>query len=193
MKKHSLNAEEWLLIELLFLAQEGHVNYLVTYFNECAKSSLPRETLQSLKDKKVFSKSYHVPGENEDFDFEEVEFSTSFMKNYFKESFQLGQELFEAYPVFLQFGDRLLPAKNITKSGFNDETDFFTKYGKKIKYNPEMHLKVLDILQWSIENDLITYGICEYVASSKWNDHIKIRESGEIGNFAVKVSTMVDV
>jgi hypothetical protein len=195
MAKYALNAEEWMFIELLFLAteEEGHPQYLYKYFSECAKTTLPRDTLQALKNKKILAATYKVPAEGDHFDPDEIEFSKSFKNYYFKESQEAGRELFEAYPDFLQFGDRLLPAKNITKGGFLSLEDFFFAYGKAIKNDPRTHQRVLESLKWARENELLTYMIPEYVITRKWNDHIKMEDSGEIGKFAVRVNTMEEI
>lgn len=195
MKKYTLNAEEWMLIELLFLATEDtpHPEYLYEYFMECAKSTLPRDTMKALKDKKVLDKSYQLPKEGEEFDLEEVIWNQNFVKFYFIESQEAGQQFFTAYPDFLQFGDRLLPARNITKGGYLSLEDFFFRYGKMIKNDPKTHEKVLESLAWAKEHQLITYGIVEYMITRKWDDHRRMMESGEIGKFAVRVDTMEDI
>lgn len=190
LSKHSLNIEEWFFIELIFLALEGDEKPLYKYFTECSKTTLPKDTLQHLKDKKVFSAAYKVPKEGENFDYQQVKFSKTFLNNYLKESHELGEELFEAYPAYMQFGDKLFPAKNITKTGFNSLEAFFYAYGKAIKFNPETHRRVMDSLEFAKENELITYGIAEYVISRKWLDHWKVQETGELSRFVIKVNTM---
>jgi len=196
MSKYGLDAEQWLFIELLFLATEDepHPEYMYKYFTECAKKSLPRDTLQILKDKNILAKSYKIPKEGEDFDLEAVEWNNTFIKYYFKESQEAGRELWYAYCDFLQSStDKLLPAKNITRGGFLSLEDFFFAYGKAIKNDPETHKKVMESLEWAKENELINYMIPEYVITRKWEDHIRMMESGEIGKFIVRVNTLEDI
>lgn len=193
MSKHGLTAEEWLFIELLWTANDGQPEYLVKYFNECSKTGIPRDTIQALKDKKIFSASYKVPTEGEDFDYTEVEFSKTFINNYFKGSFEAGRELYQAYPPFIQNSEKLLCANNFTSKGYNDENDFFLKYNKAIQYKVENHIKVLEMLEWAKENKLINYGIIEYVTTRKWVEHEMMRESGEIGKISFKVDTLEDI
>lgn len=189
MAKHELNAEEWLMIELLFVADDNP-QLLMKYFNECKKDKIPRQILLDLKDKKVFASSYKIPGEGESFDPTQIEFSKTFTNNYFKESFDAGWELWESYPEYMQGTDRLYPARNITKNGYNDENDFFAKYNKAIQYKAENHEEVLELLEWAKSQKLIQYGIVEYVVGRKWLAHKKLRESGEINNMQLKVDTM---
>ncbi len=166
MSKHSLTGEEWLFIELLFTAIDGLPQYLVKYFNECKKATIPRDTIQALKDKKVFAASYSVPNEGEDFDVEEVEFGKTFINNYFKGSFEAGRELWN---------------------------DLFLKYNKNIQYKVENHEKVMEMLQWAKDNKLLQYSIVEYIVSRKWEAHKEMKDSGEIGKIAFTVETMDDV
>ena len=51
MAKHELTAEEWLFIELIFIA-EDNPQLMLKYFNECKKEQVPRQILLNLKDKK---------------------------------------------------------------------------------------------------------------------------------------------
>lgn len=189
MAKHELNAEEWLFIELLFIA-EDFPQLLMKYFNECKKEKIPRQILLSLKDKKVFSSKYQIPSEGENFDPTQIEFSKTFINNYFKESFEAGWELFEAYPEYIQNADKLMPARNITKNGYNDENDLFAKYNKSIQYKVENHQEVMELLAWAKEQKLITYGIVEYITTRKWLAHKALRDSGEINNMLVRVDTL---
>lgn len=193
MSKHALTAEEWLFIELLWTANDGQPEYLFKYFNECSKTAIPRDTIQALKDKKVFASSYNIPGIGEDFEYDQVEFSKTFINNYFKGSFEAGRELYDKYPPFIQNSDKLLCANNITSKGYNDENDFFLKYNKQIQYKLENHLEVMEILEWAKEQKLINYSIVEYVATRKWVEHRAMKESGEIGKISFKVSTLDDI
>lgn len=192
MAKHQLTAEEWLFIELLFVADD-FPQLLMKYFNECKKDKIPRQILLDLKDKKVLASSFHIPSEGESFDPTQIEFSKSFINNYFKNSFEAGWELFEAYPEYCQNADRLYPARNITKNGYNDENDLFAKYNKAIQYKIENHREVMDLLHWAKEQKLLTYGIVEYIVTRKWLAHKELRESGEINNMLLRVETVENI
>lgn len=197
MSEYSLDAEEYMFIQLVFLAVEPnpHPQYLYKYFRECKKATPTREMILSLKDKKILSKNYSVPEKGEIFRIEDLEFDKTFINKYFKESFEGGEELFNLYPDYLQNASNgnLYPAKNITKGGFMSLEDFFFAYSKAIRHSRANHEKVMDILNWSIQNKLITYGIVEYVVTRKWNDHIRMRELDQVGGFNVKMDTLEDL
>lgn len=173
MAKYELSAEEWFFIQLLFLAAEPESKpyYLQTYFKDCKKSLLPKQLLSLLKAKKVLSSTYRVPQEGETFDVREITFSKSFSNTYLRCSLELGRELFDAYPPFLELTNgKLVSARNITKSFISLE-EFFFAYAKSIKHDQAMHQRVLAALEYAISTDLIHYGICEYVISRKYIEH----------------------
>lgn len=179
MQEFGMSAEEWFFVRLLFLASEpeSKPEFLATYFTECKKSKLPLETLLLLKEKKILSSKYKVPAKGEVFDVRKVEFSKTFLARYMRCSFELGEELFESFPSYLQLnGGKLVSAKNITKAGFQSLEDFFFAYGKAIKHSVETHQKVLESLEYAKKADLIHYGIAEYVITRKWNDHRAMME-----------------
>lgn len=195
MTKYSLTSEEYFFVYLLFLATEPnpHPQYLSKYFTECRKEFVPRETLISLQEKGVLDSKYKVPEKGENFELQKVKLSKSFLTSHFKLSFEAGEELFFAYPSFIQTPQKLLPAKNITKGGFQSLEDFFFTYAKAIKHDPATHNEVLEILQWAIDNGLIMYGIVEYVVTRKWVDHKRLRDEGGSSGFVVKVQTQEDL
>lgn len=194
MAKHELSAEEWMMIELLFIV-EDFPELMIKYFNECKKEKVPRQILLSLKDKKVFDSSYDIPKEGEEFDPSQIEFSKTFINNYFKNSFEAGWELFGEYPEYCQNPsqeglNRNFPARNITKNGYNDENDLFAKYNKAIQYKVENHREVMELLRWAKKNQLLTYGIVEYITTRKWLAHKEMMNSGKVNGMQIRVETM---
>lgn len=194
MSKYGLNAEEYILIELLLLAtdpDEPDVKYLATYFNKCARKTLPRDLLLSLKEKTILHKDYEIPGVGEEFVLEDLEFDAKFLNQYFTMSYSAGKELFETYPSYMQTDDgKLYPARNIIKANVESLEAFFYKYAKAIRHSKKNHICVIESLKWAIENKLITYGIAEYVLSRKWEEHQKMMESGTISDMVIKVNTL---
>jgi len=141
----------------------------------------------------VLSASYTIPLEGQSFDPTQIEFSKTFMSNYFKNSYEAGWELFQAYPEYCQStsgaSSQLYPARNITK-GYLDENDLFAKYNKSIQYKRENHEEVLELLEFAKGENLLQYGIIEYITTRKWLAHKELRDKGEINNMQLKVETM---
>lgn len=177
MKVLDINAEEFMLIECLLYAldeDEPDYYYITTYFNEIKKSSIPRETLINLKGKGVLDTKCVIPEAGQPLKLTDIVFSKTFLQKYFVTSGEAGAELFENYPSFIKasYGD--LPAKNITKGGYQSLEAFFVAYRKAIRSSRKNHKKVMECLRFAKENGLLTYGIVEYVVGRKWLEHEKI-------------------
>ena len=70
----------------------------------------------------------------------------------------MGQELFDAFPPFLETPGKWYPLKNIAKK-FDTLDQFFFAYSSAIKHNPEKHKEVMELLEWGKKNNQINYGI----------------------------------
>lgn len=177
MISYRLTADELLLVYLTFLAQEeeNHPEYFIKWFSNGGKSKL-KDLFESLKEKGIIHKDYNPDSYNPD----DIEFNKNFLKGWLKLSGEMGKELFDAYPPFLNIQGKLAPLKNISKK-FYSLDDFFFFYSSKIKHNPDKHKEVMDILQWAKDNGKINFGILEYVASEKWNDLMYLRDHPQEG------------
>ena len=177
MISYRLTADELLLVYLTFLAQEeeNHPEYFIKWFSNGGKSKL-KDLFESLKEKGIIHKDYNPDSYNPD----DIEFNKNFLKGWLKLSGEMGKELFDAYPPFLNIQGKLASLKNISKK-FYSLDDFFFFYSSKIKHNPDKHKEVMDILQWAKDNGKINFGILEYVASEKWNDLMYLRDHPQEG------------
>lgn len=184
MKEYSINAEEMMFIYTLFLSKnEGGTNkYLFTYFNEIKKSSLPRDMIKSLIEKKVL-KPIEIPEAGQALSLDALEFEAKFINKYFVETLQAGRELYDEYPPHLEFGQKLLPARNITKGGFLSLEAFFLAYSKAIRHSKKKHKEVLESLVFAKANNLINCGISEYLITRRWEEHITMLEKSKKGEF----------
>ena len=140
-----------------------------------------RDILISLQNKSVILKSYKIPNKGEKFNPEDIELNKNFMKTFYKCSGQLGQELFMNYPYSLESGGRTFILNNITK-GYNSMEELFYDYGRIIKFNPETHKEVMQLLNFAKKHNLITFGIVEFIKSYKWLTIKKMKEDGSYLN-----------
>lgn len=179
LEKYNLTAEEWLVTRLLVLASvdEGHKEYFMRYAQIPHDFKL-RDILKSLQNKSVILQSYKIPNVGQSFDPEDVDLNKNFLKNFYKCSGIMGEELFMAYPAYIisNTGVRYI-LNNISKCYDNME-DLYFDYGRIIKFNPETHKKVMELLKFGIEHNLITYGICEWIKSYKWLTVEKMKQDG---------------
>jgi len=195
MQEHGLTAEEWLLAELFMMALDdpSKPEYLSTYLLKCKKDRLGMDTLQSLKDKGVFSSDTVIPKKGDALRLENFELSGTYLNNYFKKALQAGEELWNAYPSVVNINGTLRSINGIIKGGYQHQEDFYAKYNKQIRYSRKKHEEVLDLLKWALEQKLIHYGIVEYVTCKKWEEHARMRESGDMSGYVLRIDTLEDV
>lgn len=179
-----LTPTEFFVLRLLFLAIDGEKKYLFNYLSNVNNGKqLFRDTLQSLINKKVINSTFQIPKEGETLNFKTIPFNKNFLKMYLKESNQLGKELFDLYPPFININGKLCSIKNFTKAGLYSFEDFCLFYAKQIKNATVTHERVMDALRFAIENNLINYTILEFISSHKWIEIEYIRNSGNVNGY----------
>ena len=181
MVNYSLTTEELMIIKLIFLAQEDHSEFLRTYLEECEHSEFI-DMLHNLVEKGILTTASTIPSTINDFSSKSLVFNKNFLKNYLKHSYDMGMELFTIYPSFVNISGKLCSIKNISKN-FNSFEEFAFAYGKAIKFDEETHNEILGLVQWAKEQDLIHYGICEFIISFKWLELKELQEIGVNGMF----------
>lgn len=172
MIKYQLNAEEFYVTKLIFLAQEnkeGAGKYLMNYYSQINQKTKLRNILVSLQEKGIINKTYKIPAEGEGFNPRRVDFNKIFLKSYLQHSDEMGIEMYQAYPSFVNINGKSCSLKNITKQ-FHSLEDFCFSYGKAIKFDPEAHKHVLEMLEYGKEHGLLHYGVLEFVSSQKWRE-----------------------
>jgi len=182
MIKYQLLPEELLIIKLIFLAQEDHSEYLSKYFSQMSLKGTPRDTLLSLQEKGIINKSYKIPAVGTAFNPKDVDFNKVVIKSFMQHSGDMGMELFMSYPSFVNINGKNCSLKNISKL-FKNMDDFCFAYGKSIKFNPDMHLRVMNALEFGKENGLLHYGVCEFLISMKWLEIEEMRISGNLNGY----------
>lgn len=167
MIKYQLTADELFVLKLIFFAQEGHSEYITTFFTECQLERPLREILASLQTKGIINKSYTIPEEGTVFKAEDVDLNKNSVNQFLQHSIDLGMELFEAYPAYTNINGRTFSLRNITKN-FKDLDDMCWQYGRMIKFDQKKHEDILELLEYAKENDLIHSGICDFILSQGW-------------------------
>lgn len=167
MIKYQLTADELFVLRLIFFAQEGHSEYITTFFTECQLGTSLRDILQSLQIKGIINKSYVIPKEGAVFNADDVDLNKNTVNQFLQHSQDLGMELFEAYPACTNINGRIFSLRNITKN-FKDLDDMCWQYGRMIKFDQKKHEEILELLEYAKENDLIHSGICDFILSQGW-------------------------
>lgn len=177
MTTYNLTADELLLIYLTFLArdEENHPEYFVKWFSNGGQTRL-KSLFDSLKEKGIIHKNYNPDSYNPN----DIEFNKTFLKSWIKNSGQMGQELFDLYPSYMQANGKLLPLRGISKQ-FHSLDEFFFHYSVTIGHSIEKHKEVLKILEWAKQNHKITGGILDFVNSRQWDNLKYLQEHGMEG------------
>ena len=179
LEKYGLTAEELFVIKLLFLAvEENQTSYLVKYLS--VNREIFRDVLHSLQNKGVILKSYKIPEKGEKFDPTEIEYNKNFVKNIFKCSFEMGNELFAHYPQFTIINGQTVPLRSVSKK-YDSLEDAFFAYGKAIRFNEEAHNEVIRLVDWAKENNVLNCSLCNFIVDQKWRD-LQCIEDGSVGN-----------
>lgn len=179
LEKYALTPTELFVVKMLLLQQEGYPeNYLARYLKSSQdnKDSF-RDTLVSLQNKGIILKSYNIPKKGETFIPESVQISKNFFTTIYRSAFDMGKELFEIYPMFGEINGTTVSLRGISKK-FDSLEDFFRFYGKQIKWNPEVHKKVLDLITWEQKNNInyINFSLATFVIENKWEELEALKE-----------------
>lgn len=189
MASYKLTESELMLVYLTFLAQDeqgGHTEYFVKWLSNGGQERL-RSLFESLKEKGIIKKSYNP----ESYIPNEIEFNKTFLKSWAKNTGEMGQELFETYPAFVQSGTKLLPLRNISKR-FHSLEEFFFHYSTTIGHSAEKHAEIIELLNWGKENGHVNYSILEFVTSRKWMELKELRDNGIEGQITTTDSIYLD-
>lgn len=183
LSKYRITPNELTFIKtLLILQDEENEDLFKEYIESLYVCNVKlREILISLQKKEIILKSYKIPSEGESFDPYSIPFNKNFIKNLYKSSFELGKELFEIYPQMTVINGSLVTLRGVSKHFDSLEACYF-RYGKAIGWNQERHEKVLDLIKWAKERDIIKQSLSSFVINNSWLDLEAIR-NGDSGNY----------
>ena len=183
LSKYRITPNELTFIKtLLILQDEENEDLFKDYIGSLYVCNVKlREVLISLQKKEIILKSYKIPSEGESFDPYSIPFNKNFIKSLYKSSFELGKELFEIYPQMTVINGSLVTLRGVSKHFDSLEACYF-RYGKAIGWNQERHEKVLDLVKWAKERDIIKQSLSSFVINNSWLDLEAIR-NGDSGNY----------
>jgi len=181
MEKYNLTPSEYFVVKLIFMTQEGYEeSYLLRYLK--INKDTFRDDLVSLQNKGVILKSWKIPEKGSKFDPLEIPLNKNFFKNMFKSSLELGKQLFDAYPMFVNINGSTFSLRSFAKK-FDSIEDFFRFYGKTIHWDLDKHNKILDLIKWDQDNNVgfLKMSICNFIIEQKWNE-LETLKNGDIAN-----------
>lgn len=181
LNKYRLIPNELLFIRVLLILQDENNEELFSkYINILKDDGINlREFICKLQEKEIILKSYKIPKEGSPFDPYAIPFNKNFLKNLYKSSFELGKELFEAYPQFGNINGNIIPLRGVSKH-FDSLEDCYFKYGKYIGWSSEKHNKIIELVNWAKENNLLNMSLSSFVINNSWLDLESMRKGDTI-------------
>jgi hypothetical protein len=182
-EKYGINPSELLLLEIILLAQEDDDPELVqSYFSSrmCARGSTI-DLLQGLQDAGVILKTYKIPEKGQKFDIFAVPINKNLVKDFHKSSFEMGEELFENYPLSTVVNGLEYKLRRVSKK-FNSLEDAYRAYGKAIRWKPEAHVRVLELIKQGKENGYQFTNLGDFIVDQDWLNMEAIAKDGVMMN-----------
>lgn len=172
LEKYNLTPTELFTIKIILLAkEEGEYEWL----QRLSKVLSLRKVIETLQEKGIILKSWKLPKEGTQLIVEEIPINQNFQKQFFRASFEMGEELFDVYPQTLVISGVLYNAKRISKK-FDSLEQAFTKYAKYIKYDPETHQQVIELIKWGIENGYNFTTLDSFIVDMGWKSILAQKE-----------------
>ena len=164
LEKYKLTPTELFTIKLILLAKEdGEYKWLQRYVQIIKL----RDILVSLQEKGIILKSWKLPKEGQQLIVEDITFNQNFQKQYFRASFEMGEELFNVYPQSTIVNGQIYNLKRISRK-FDSLEDAFAKYAKYIHNNPEIHQEVIELIKWGIDNGYNFTTLDSFIVDNSW-------------------------
>ena len=164
LEKYKLTPTELFTIKLILLAKEdGEYKWLQRF----AQTVKLRDILVSLQEKGIILKSWKLPKEGQQLIVEDITFNQNFQKQYFRASFEMGEELFNVYPQSTIVNGQIYNLKRISRK-FDSLEDAFAKYAKYIHNSPEKHQEVIELIKWGIDNGYNFTTLDSFIVDNSW-------------------------
>ena len=164
LEKYKLTPTELFTIKLILLAKEdGEYKWLQRYVQIIKL----RDILVSLQEKGIILKSWKLPKEGQQLIVEDITFNQNFQKQYFRASFEMGEELFNIYPQSTIVNGQIYNLKRVSRK-FDSLEDAFAKYAKYIHNSPEIHQKVIELVKWGIDNGYNFTTLDSFIVDNSW-------------------------
>ena len=189
LNKYRITPNELMFIRtLLILQEDANEELFKTYIEILHNSNIQiRELITRLQAKGIILKSFKVPNPGEAFDPYSIPINKPFLKNLFKSSFEIGKELFEVYPQFGNINGCVVPLRTVAKK-FDSLEDCYARYGKEIKWNPEIHSTIIDLVNWAKDNNILNCSLASFIINNGWKDLQALKDGeGNINYDAIKL------
>lgn len=184
LTKYNLNPNELYVIKCLLFMQEDESKYLQSYLQlpESTRGNF-RDILLSLQNKHLILSSFTIPSKGQSLDLSQIPFNKNFLKDYYRSSFELGKELFEAYPQFGEINGKVISLRGVA-SKFDSLEDAYRVYGKIIHYKEEVHKEIISLVNWAKNNNILNQSLASFIVNQGWID-LKAIKDGKVVNYNI--------
>ena len=169
--------ELMLLTSILVFQDDAKGKYLKQFLTIMHDRNIDvREMLQRLQNIGIINK-YNIPKPGEPFNPVEIPINKIFLKNFYKSSNEMGEELFNTYPQFGTINGEAVALRGVATK-FDSLEDAYFAYGKAIKWNPEKHNEIIQLVKWAGDHNLICKSLSKFIIDRSWED-IKSLKNGD--------------
>ena len=178
-EKYKISPNELFFLQILLLSkEEDEQETIYRYFNlpEEVRGSITN-LLKSLKEKGIILSSYNIPDKGQSFNPLDVPLNQNFQKVYFKASFDMFQELYEHYPVSTIVNGTEYKLRRISKK-FDSLEDAGRFYGKAIRFNPERHRRIIELVDLGKDNNYQFTTLDSFLADNDWLNLEEMQDQG---------------
>ena len=164
LEKYNLTPTELFTAKTILLAkEEGEYEWL----QRLSKVVNLRKVIETLQEKGIILKSWKLPKEGSQLIVEDIPINQNFQKQFFRASFEMGEELFDVYPQTLIISGIAYNAKRVSKK-FDSLEQAFSKYAKYIRNDPETHKEILELIEWGKENQYNFTTLDSFIVDMGW-------------------------
>ncbi len=165
---YDLTADQAFFIWLIHIGQQDSKNwtYMYKYCNEKnLKNGRSEGGFKEPDIQDLINRGFIEKKSNRGLHHDNLELSSDFSKEFFINSLQAGDELWDTYPSFLE-GNKY-PAKSFTKF-YPNKDELYKDYGKIINYSKEEHDKNISTLVKLRDAGQIQVGLVEWIKGEMW-------------------------
>lgn len=176
LERYKLTPTELFAVKTILLAKEDGEYEWLQRFSQIVKL---RDVLASLQEKGIILKSWKLPKEGQQLSIEELPFNQNFQKQYFRASFEMGEELFNAYPQSTIVNGAVFNLRRVSRK-FDSLEEAFSKYAKYIHNSPELHKEILELVKWGINNGYNFTTLDSFIVDNSWIAIKAMKEGNDI-------------
>lgn len=151
--KHSMSGDQFLFCCLIY---EKKFHLIYKLYNE--RGGFNRDELRDLEDRGYVINT----NTGEDLYADGYVITDQFVGAIYGNEYSMFQELIDTYPQFIFIEQKKIPAQSCDLDSLR--MTYFGKVGR----NVNLHKKIIKLLKFGIDNDLVNMGIEKWVKSEQW-------------------------